>query len=328
MKDYSSAKKALNGVLAFLSACKFLLLLTSLLSGTVLLSILKIFLGNDAEIALETFNSYDSLAGLLFNIAVSILCLFVPIALYFVFTGRRLRDTASGAAPEFLQICYGVGATVTIGNVTASASNTFFLLLFTVFGMEEKFYALAQSDTTYPTTLWGAVLFAILLAVLPGFLEEVVMRGISLNVTKRLGTAFSLVFSGFFFGLMHSSFLQLPYAFVLGIVLAYFTLKFKTIWIAIISHFLFNFSSAIQALILQNCGDYGTLLSVVWMLLFNSLMTGLFVAGLIVYGVKKPDNPKSEFSFGEKMKMLFTSPFLYVFCVTAIAHLILILVLI
>ncbi len=315
MKNLRAERREMNGILALFVGCKAILVLSSLFLGTVLYIILQAVYGEGADKAFSEFGSYGTLSGLLLEVAIFTLCLAVPICLYFFFGKKNYTHIVPQKKPELLQICYGVGATVVIGNVAATVGNILMSLLFSIFNMQDKYNAMLQSETDYPSNLWLVPLFSFVLAVMPAFLEEFLMRGIGLSGTRKYGTLFSLFFSGFFFAFMHSSWTQIPFAFVLGVVLAYFTLRFKTIWIAVISHFVFNFNSVIQCLILQNAGEYAEILILLWSLLFTTLMTGFVVAGAIVYGVRRPDVPKSEYSAGKKMKILFSSPFLYIFIV-------------
>ncbi|MBO5247886.1 MAG: CPBP family intramembrane metalloprotease [Clostridia bacterium] len=179
-----------------------------------------------------------------------------------------------------------------------------------------------ESETAYPSNIWLVPLFVLIFAILPAFLEEILMRGIGVSATKRLGTLFTLFFSGFFFAFMHGTWIQIPFAFAVGLVLTYFTLRFNTIWIAVISHFIFNFNSVVQCLILQNGGEFADLCVIIWSALFSTLMIGLMVAGLIIYGVKRPNLPKSDLRMAQKMKILFSSPFLYVFILLEVYQLI------
>ena len=313
MTQFKTAKKELNGVLFFFCICKFLLLLTGLILGPVLSVILSLMYGDNAENFYREFASYGTISGLFLEISVFVLTLFVPTCLYFFFSGEKFKAAVPMEKPEPLQICFGVGSTIILGNLAATVGNVLLSILFALFGMSDKYNAMLENNITYPSNIWLIPLFAIMLAVLPAFFEEFAMRGIGLNVTKKFGILFSLFFSGFFFAFMHSSWVQLPFAFVIGILLAYFTLRFKTIWIAVISHFIFNFNSVVQCIILQNAGDSATLLLAIWSILVSTLMIGFMVAGLIIYGIRRPDLPKSEFSAGQKMKMLFSSPFLYIF---------------
>lgn len=305
----------MNGVLALFAGCKLLLLLSSIFSGTILRFVLALIFGEKADQALQEFASYATPSGVFFEIALFVLILFVPICIYFFFSGKRFSETVPQEKPELLQVCFGVGSTVVIGYVFGILGNNVLAILFRLFGMEDKLEAMLSGDVAYPSNFWLILPFAIMLSVLPGFFEEILMRGIGLSVTKRYGVIFALLFSGFFFSLMHSSWTQLIFTFVIGIVLAYFTLRFKTIWIAVISHFIFNFNTVVQSLILQNGSDDSVVFIVIWFLLFMSLMLGLAIAGLILYGVKMPPQPKYGYHFGDGVKAMLCSPFLYIFLV-------------
>ncbi len=322
MKDLKTARKEINGLLAFFTVCKALLVFFGSCLGAILSAVLTAVFAEGAPQAYLEFGSYGTLSGLLLEISIFVLSLLVPICLYFYFSGKKYTHTVPMAKPEFLQVCFGVGTTVIVGNLAASIGDTILSILFSIFGMEEKYYAMLQNDIAYPSNFWLIPLFVLVLAILPAFLEEIAMRGIGVSVTRKFGIWFTLLFSGFFFAFMHSSWVQIPYAFVIGIVLSYFTLRFKTIWIAILSHFIFNFNSVVQCLIFQNGGAYADIVNIIWAVLFTSLMVGLMVAGIIIYGVKRPDVPKSEYSWGETMKILFSSPFLYVFLALEIFQLI------
>lgn len=322
MDDLRTARRELNGAIAAITLCKLLLVFSSLFLSRILSCVLRLVFDEGAHKAYFEFSSYGTLPGLLLNVAVNFFVLFVPISFYFYFSGKRYSDIVPMGKPEFLQVCYGVGATFVVGNISANLGNSLFSLIFSLFGMEDKYFAMLSGETSYPQNFWLVPLFACVLAVLPAFFEETIMRGIGLSATKKFGIAFSLFFSGFFFAFLHSSWTQLPFAFTLGIVLAYFTLRFNTIWIAVISHFVFNFNSVVQCLILQNGGIYANILLIVWTLLFGSLFIGLAVAGLIIYGVKKPHIPKSQYTMSQKMRCLFSSPFFYGFIILTAIQLI------
>lgn len=313
MKNMKAARREINGILAFFVLCKGLLVLSGHYLGNFLFTLLQWIFGDAAEQVYSEFASYGTLSGLFLEISVFVLCLFVPICFYFFFSGKKYTQTIPQNKPEFLQICFGVGSTVVVGSVAANLGDSLMLILFSIFGMEDKYYAMLQNDTAYPSNFWLIPIFVLVLSILPAFFEEIALRGIALSVTKKFGILFSLFFSGFFFAFLHSTWVQIPFAFVLGIVLAYFTLRFNTIWIAVISHFIFNFNSVVQCLILQNAGNFATVLNVIWSVLFFTFMLGLMIAGIIVYGIKRPDVPKSVYTGGETFKILLSSPFFYVF---------------
>ncbi len=97
-----------------------------------------------------------------------------------------------------------------------------------------------------PKTFEGAILLFIALCIFPMFFEETVFRGFSLGGLKKYGSFAVIFISSISFSLMHSRFIQLPYAFVAGIVLAWLCIKYKSLLVGMAFHFLNNFISYIQ----------------------------------------------------------------------------------
>ncbi len=322
MKYHRTEGKDLNGALSVITVVKLLLVAVGVLLPYILMFVLRLVYGTGAEGAYEAFASSETLSGQLLDVIFTTLCVFVPLALYFFFSRKSFADVVPMEKPTFMQVGYGVGATVIIGLAASFVGILLLTILFAIFGMGDKFIEMNSVETVYPENIWLVMLMVLSMSVMPALLEEFLMRGVALNATKKFGTAFSLLFSGFFFAFLHNTWVQVPFAFVLGMVFAYFTLRFRTIWIAVISHFVYNFNSVILSLILQHGDEYGIAIVGLWEILFLTLMLGLFIAGLIIYGVKKPDLPKSEIPSSRKFVLLLRSPFLYVFIALAVFRLV------
>jgi uncharacterized protein len=96
------------------------------------------------------------------------------------------------------------------------------------------------------TSDWGTLLYLVIGYALTGFMEEGVMRGITMNVLKPSGTTRSVLISALLFGLMHIGnllyrspaivFAQMLGAFVHGIGLGAIRLRTNTIWFPLILH--------------------------------------------------------------------------------------------
>lgn len=90
-------------------------------------------------------------------------------------------------------------------------------------------------------TGWTAFFVNILMvAVLPALCEEFLHRGILLNETNRIGYKKAIVLSSLLFALIHFNINQVSYAFVLGLLMGMVVVISKSIWPAIIIHFLNN----------------------------------------------------------------------------------------
>lgn len=94
-----------------------------------------------------------------------------------------------------------------------------------------------------PTNIYGIILAFIATAVTPALVEEFAMRGVVLGVLRKYGDGFAILMSALVFGLMHGNFVQIPFAFILGLIFAYAVIKTGTIWTAVIIHFINNFIS-------------------------------------------------------------------------------------
>lgn len=89
-------------------------------------------------------------------------------------------------------------------------------------------------------TVLSVVLNLIIFSVLPALLEEFLFRGYVLQSLRPYGDTFAVVTSSLLFGLMHCNLTQLPFAFLLGLALGFFTVKLNNIWVACAVHALNN----------------------------------------------------------------------------------------
>ena len=80
------------------------------------------------------------------------------------------------------------------------------------------------------------------LCIIPAVFEELFFRGVLLSGMKNTGTVLSSVISALFFALYHGSAAQLLYQFIYGYFLAIMTIRARSIYPAIISHFINNFA--------------------------------------------------------------------------------------
>jgi len=101
------------------------------------------------------------------------------------------------------------------------------------------------------TSIIGITLFIIQISVLPAIFEELLFRKAMLTTLSKYGNIVSILITSFCFALMHQNLTQGIFAFLMGIVLAYITIKTKSIIPAIIIHFLNNFVAAISLIALS-----------------------------------------------------------------------------
>ena len=120
-------------------------------------------------------------------------------------------------------------------------------------------------------------LFVMLLdhALTPAIFEEIVFRYLPLILIAPYSKRVAVFYSAFCFALIHCSLLQMPYAFVAGVVFMAIDLALGSIWPSVILHFINNAASVIWI-------KYCTTLTA--SLIFVGVMLALLtISGYIIY---------------------------------------------
>ncbi len=117
----------------------------------------------------------------------------------------------------------------------------------------------------------GMVLYV---AVVAPVVEELLFRGAVLRSFQPFGKRFAIVFSALLFGLFHGNLVQIPFAFLTGLVLGYTAVEYSIAW-AMLLHFINN-------------GIFSLLLYPV-PVLQNLLLVGFLIAGIVAFGIHGND---------------------------------------
>lgn len=112
-------------------------------------------------------------------------------------------------------------------NVIVSSIGAFF----SNFGVEYN-----VPEAKQPEGIYGFMLTFISTAIVPALVEEFACRGLILGALKKYGNGFAVVVSAIVFGVLHGNWGQIPFAFLVGLVLGFVTLKTGSIWTAIFIH--------------------------------------------------------------------------------------------
>lgn len=70
-------------------------------------------------------------------------------------------------------------------------------------------------------------------------MEEIVFRGLVLRHLQPYGKNFAIVLSAYLFGIFHGNLVQMPYAFLVGLVLGYVAIEYNIVW-AMVLHMINN----------------------------------------------------------------------------------------
>ncbi len=99
------------------------------------------------------------------------------------------------------------------------------------------------------------VLFVVRHSVFPAFFEEFLFRGIVIAQLRRFGEGFAIVASALLFGMFHGNLEQIPFAFLVGLVLGYMLVRTNNIWLCAAIHFLNNLVATISDLLEPYCTE-------------------------------------------------------------------------
>lgn len=151
------------------------------------------------------------------------------------------------------------------------------------------------------------VLYVISVAVMPALVEEFMFRGIILHRLRVFGDGFAILVSSILFGLIHANPVQIPFAFIVGLALAFVVVKTGSILPSVIVHFTVNCSSVLVTILEESLGTNA--LNTYYALFMLAVLVGAIVAAISLGNIKdffKVDS-KPEFPQKEAIKATFTS---------------------
>ena len=144
---------------------------------------------------------------------------------------------------------------ILVGNYCTNIISSF------VPAVQESYEMISGADPVTPLEL---VLDLLKTAAIPALVEEFVFRGVLLGALRRLGDGFAIVVSALLFGTVHGNFVQMPFAFFVGLVFGYTVVRTRSLVPVIIVHFINNatsglltyFQPQLTALFGENYGIY------------------------------------------------------------------------
>ncbi len=77
-------------------------------------------------------------------------------------------------------------------------------------------------------------------ALIPALIEEFAFRGMILGSLRKYGDMPAILISALLFAFFHQNFVQIPFAFIVGVALGIAFVVTESIWVGIIAHFLNN----------------------------------------------------------------------------------------
>ena len=180
-----------------------------------------------------------------------------------------------------------------------------------------------------PASTFDVVMIFISSSLIPPLVEEFALRGVIMQSLRKYGNLFAIVASAFVFGVFHGNAVQMPFAFLCGLVIGYAVIATESLWTGVIIHALMNGMSSISSGLVYYFDEY---VSNTFFYIGSAVGITLGIIGIIVYltkykndSVLKSPDSCTDITLGEKFIKFNTSPVMIVaiilFVVQAITQL-------
>ena len=104
-------------------------------------------------------------------------------------------------------------------------------------------------------SLLGFVMSLLATAVTPAFVEEFAFRGVIMQSLRKFGDKFAVIVTAVIFAIVHGNFVQIPFAFVVGLALGYAVIRTGSIWAGVIIHFINNAWATVMMYVYNAFGE-------------------------------------------------------------------------
>ena len=212
----------------------------------------------------------DPVLSMIYQIVVSAVIFTLPFLVVPMRLGLRLNELVSARRPEkgltLPLLLMGIGFCA-FANL---AANTITGIL-GGFGIEVYSPTYASSKT-----LPEFILTFIAVGITPAIVEEFAFRGVVLGALRRFGDGFAILVSSLVFGLMHRNLSQIPFAFLVGIIMAFAVIKSGSLITSILIHLLNNGISVVISTVTEQMGN-DMAVTVIYSLYFSVCLIFFFM---------------------------------------------------
>lgn len=181
-------------------------------------------------------------------------------------------------------------------------------------------YELKENGYDGPDSILSCVVLVVSTMIIPAVCEEIALRCCALGVLKKFGKGFSVFAVSIVFGLMHANAVQFIFAFLVGLILAYITIKTDNVVLAMIVHGLNNGISVLSDILEFSISEktsetVSVVIFYAWAIIGVGCLIYLAVKGLL----KIQKQPKSVYDNSFFVKLLCLLPGLFIPLVSLIS---------
>ncbi len=242
------------------------------------------------------------------NIFFSLSVFGLLFVIVFKFAGFRISDLMSFKKTEKglgLPLFFFGISFCAFANISSGVIDSFF----EGFGID---YAVPERE--FPEGIFGFLISVIATAIIPALLEEFALRGIVLGTLRKFGDTFALLATSICFGIMHSNFEQIPFAFMVGLFLGFSVIKTGSLRVAMWVHFYNNLISVIITYLPEQIPNQ-VINTGYAILLFVTLLLGIFMLSKTDKNFFQLEKGESALTEKEKNKTFFLSGTIIAFCI-------------
>lgn len=170
---------------------------------------------------------------------------------------------------------------------------------------------LTAPELETPSDVFGRIIYAVSVAVVPPLVEELAMRGTVMQPLRKHGRWFAIIASSLVFGVLHGNFIQAPFALIAGIGIGYAVCVTDSIWTGVLIHFCNNFYSVMMNFMVEDIPDEARLNKVYYIthiVLYSVSIIGTVVFFVIGRKYKQPKVKTVKNGFVKMMLFIFTVP--------------------
>lgn len=250
--------------------------LTMLLSASIIANLLYILCAD------KYMTNENNSATYFHNIFVSVFSAFIPSIIYLI---KSKSDINKIIDCRKLKISFLIPVTMIgmAGAMIANCASDIVSENFSLFGLQNK-----VNFNNSSSSLLNNMLYIVSTSIVPAFAEEFAFRGIIMGTLRKYGDVFAIIASSVLFGAMHGNITQIPFAFILGLILAFVDCKTNSILPSIVIHFTNNF----YAVIIDILKNEGFIAKADFYIIHYIIITAFCSLGLIsfFYIVKRNKN--------------------------------------
>lgn len=204
-----------------------------------------------ASFSMDFLGTSDSVGSNLASGLIYFAYMFIPFALQSYFLRENPFHIVPMRAPRnWRGIFPGLAAVLAVAGL-ASLVTAYMQAFLGFIGLQ----ATSPEGLALPQSGPAAAIYVLQICVLAPVCEEFIFRGMILQNLRRFGNGFAVVTSSLLFAMVHGDLLQMPLAFMMGVVFGVLAVELDSIWVTIGMHAAVNGLSVITDAVSRQTGD-------------------------------------------------------------------------